>query len=39
MTVFTSHWPPVRVPDVPLPEFLLASADARGDHPAISSAV
>ncbi len=35
MTTFTSPWPAVRIPDVPLPAYLLADADARGDHPAV----
>ena len=34
-TVFTSHWPDVRVPDVSLPELLLAGAADRADEPAL----
>ena len=34
-TVFTSHWPDVQVPAVPLPEFLLAGAAGRAQKPAL----
>jgi acyl-CoA synthetase (AMP-forming)/AMP-acid ligase II len=34
-TVFTSHWPDAETPEVPLPEFLLASAAARAGEPAL----
>lgn len=34
-TVFTSHWPDIEIPSLPLPEFLLAGAVDRADEPAL----